>query len=63
MAALDPINAQMLEDVLFKLEQEGKTLMISTHDVDFAYRWAERILVFADGNIIAEANRPIFSPK
>lgn len=54
MAALDPINAQMLEDVLFKLEQEGKTLMISTHDVDFAYRWAERILVFADGNIIAD---------
>ncbi|WKY47441.1 energy-coupling factor ABC transporter ATP-binding protein [Eubacteriaceae bacterium ES3] len=53
-AALDPLNAQMLEEVLGKLSQEGKTMMISTHDVDFAYRWAERIVVFAEGKIIAD---------
>lgn len=28
--------------------------MISTHDVDFAYRWAERVVVFCDGKIIAD---------
>ncbi|MDO5517364.1 MAG: ATP-binding protein, partial [Clostridium sp.] len=33
---------------------ENKTLLISTHDVDFAYRWAERIVVFTDGEIIAD---------
>lgn len=53
-AALDPVNADMLEEVLKKMAQEGKTIMISTHDVDFAYRWAERIVVFCDGKIIAD---------
>lgn len=53
-AALDPLNAQMLEDVLAKLGSEGKTMLISTHDVDFAYRWAKRAIVFAQGKIIAD---------
>lgn len=57
-AALDPHNAQMLEGVLSNLADEGKTLLISTHDVDFAYRWAERILVFDNGEIIADG-KPI----
>lgn len=53
-AALDPLNAMMLEEVLAKLGSEGKTMLISTHDVDFAYRWAERVLVFCQGKIIAD---------
>ena len=53
-ASLDPINAQMLEEVLDKLALEGKTMLISTHDVDFAYRWAKRVLVFCQGKIIAD---------
>ncbi|MCE5219794.1 MAG: ATP-binding cassette domain-containing protein [Clostridium sp.] len=53
-ASLDPLNAQMLEEVLLKLGIEGKTMLISTHDVDFAYRWAERAIVFCEGNIIAD---------
>lgn len=53
-AALDPLNAMMLEEVLVKLGSEGKTMLISTHDVDFAYRWAERVLVFCEGKIIAD---------
>lgn len=53
-AALDPLNAMMLEEVLEKLNKEGKTILISVHDVDFAYRWAERVLVFHQGKIIAD---------
>ncbi|SFB12519.1 cobalt/nickel transport system ATP-binding protein [Acetitomaculum ruminis DSM 5522] len=53
-AALDPLNAAMLEEVLGKLGNEGKTLLISTHDVDFAYRWADRAIVFSHGKIIAD---------
>jgi cobalt/nickel transport system ATP-binding protein len=55
-AALDPVNAIMLEEVLGKLGEEGKTMIISTHDVDFVYRWAERVIVFCDGKIIADGN-------
>ena len=54
MAALDPLNAMMSEEVLDKLGLEGKTMLISTHDVDFAYRWAKRVLVFCKGKIIAD---------
>lgn len=53
LAALDPANARMLEETLEKLGNEGKTLIISTHDVDFAYRWAQRIVVFGNGSILA----------
>jgi cobalt/nickel transport system ATP-binding protein len=53
-ASLDPVNASMFEEVLDKLEKEHTTLLVSTHDVDFAYRWAERVLVFCNGQIIAD---------
>ena len=44
----------MLEDVLGRLADAGKTLLISTHDMDFAFRWATRAVVFAGGEIIAD---------
>lgn len=53
-AALDPVSAEMLEQVLGELEREGRTILLSTHDIDFAYRFAERILVFAGGRLIAD---------
>ncbi len=53
-AALDPYNAAMLEEVLGKMSEEGRTMLISTHDVDFAYRWADRAVVFSNGQIIAD---------
>lgn len=61
-SSLDPIGKKQLEDVLARLSETGKTLLISTHDVDFAYRWAERILVFQNGTLRAEGTAPqIFS--
>lgn len=53
-AALDPLGGELLEDVLERLSKEGKTLLVSTHDVDFAYRWAERALIFHQGKLAAD---------
>lgn len=53
-AALDPINCDMLEDTLNNISNQGITMLISTHDVDFAYRWADRIIVFCNGKIICD---------
>ncbi|MBS6645517.1 MAG: ATP-binding cassette domain-containing protein [Clostridiaceae bacterium] len=55
-AALDPLNADMLEEVLGNMAESGKTILVSTHDVDFAYRWAGRILVFCEGRLIADGD-------
>lgn len=54
MAALDPVNSDNVEIILNRLHNDGKTLLIATHDVDFAYRFADRILVFSEGHIIAD---------
>lgn len=54
MAALDPVNAGKVEEILKSLHKQGRTLVIATHDVDFAYRFADRIVVFCDGKLIAD---------
>jgi len=53
-ASLDPENVVLLEETLDALSKEGITLVISTHDVDFAYRFAKRAIVFSQGEIIAD---------
>ena len=64
MAALDPMNAQRVEDILNKLHEDGKTLLVATHDVDFAWRFADRILVFCDGILIGDGTpAEIFAQK
>jgi cobalt/nickel transport system ATP-binding protein len=52
-ASLDSANADALERVLLELNKTGITIVVSTHDVDFAYRIARRVIVFACGEIIA----------
>lgn len=53
-ASLDPVNIKLLEEVLAKLQSEDKTIVVSTHDVDFAYRWASRAVIINGGRIIAD---------
>ena len=55
-ASLDPENCRLLEENLGMLERQGLALAVATHDVDFAWRWAERVLVFREG--VLEADRP-----
>jgi len=55
-ASLDPENADAFERVLDELNDTGITIVISTHDVNFAYRTAKRAIVFARGEIIADAD-------
>ncbi len=55
-ASLDPQNVVIFEEALDKMSGDGKTLVISTHDIEFAYRFADRIVVFCDGNIIADGS-------
>ncbi len=63
-ASLDPKNTAIFEEVIDKLNRDRKTLVISTHDLEFAFRWADRIVVFCDGNIIADSDPiDVFSNK
>ncbi len=53
MAGLDHAMRQELLAVFDHLASEGITLLLATHDIDFAYRWADRIHVMAGGQCTA----------
>lgn len=53
-ASLDPENCRLLERTLETLGERGLALAVSTHDVNFAWRWAQRILAFHDGRLVAD---------
>lgn len=53
MAGLDTPMQADLEALLDKLAARGVTIVLSTHDVDFAYRWADDIHMMAAGRCIA----------
>lgn len=50
-AGLDPAGVEELLATLEDLYAAGTTLVISTHDVDLAYRWADEVAVVIGGRI------------
>lgn len=53
MAGLDAAMQHELLAVLDRLAAQGITIVLSTHDVDFAYRWADDIHLLAAGRCLA----------
>ena len=53
MAGLDHMMRVELQAVLDRLHEQGITLLLATHDVDFAYRWADRIHLMSAGRCAA----------
>ena len=53
---LDPKNTLLFEENLKMLEKQGMGTVIATHDVDFAWRFAERIILFHEGQIVGDGD-------
>jgi ABC-type polar amino acid transport system ATPase subunit len=53
-AALDPARRGALGEVLRDLVAQGRGLLVSTHDVDFAEAFANRVAVLADGVLVEQ---------
>lgn len=51
-AGLDPAGIESLMDCLQRLELSGTTVVLSTHDVDLAWSWADEVAVVADGSVV-----------
>ena len=56
MAGLDHVMRAELLAVLDGLHARGITLLLATHDIDFAYRWADRIHLMENGRCTAAFN-------
>lgn len=53
-ASLDWENTKLFQEQADKLHEEGRTLLVSTHDMDFVWGWADRVVVFSRGEVIAD---------
>jgi len=53
-SGLDPSGSEDLMELLDELNHDGKTIIISTHDVELAYPWADRAILLLDGRILEE---------
>jgi cobalt/nickel transport system ATP-binding protein len=48
-AGLDPGGVEALLETLYRLRADGTTIVMATHDVDLAYRWADEAAILVDG--------------
>lgn len=55
-ASLDPARRYELGQTLRSLTNDGRTLMITTHDDDFARDFASRVIVLAEGEVVEEGD-------
>ncbi len=53
-AALDPKHARMIDEIIDRLSEKGITVILSTHDVNRALIWADRVALLDEGIIVAE---------
>lgn len=53
MSFLDPKGRDELQALLEKMASAGMTVIVATHDVDFAAEWADRVLLLKDGRLLA----------
>lgn len=53
MAYLDPQGQDDITSLLEGLHLMGKTVIVSTHDVDFAAAWADMVILMKDGEVLA----------
>ncbi len=64
-AALDPEMVREVLDVMLKLAKEGSTMVIVTHEMQFARAIADRIIFLDEGKLVEENEPGAFftSPK
>ncbi|MGV8072206.1 ATP-binding cassette domain-containing protein [Methanobrevibacter sp.] len=61
-AGLDPDGVEKVLNIMNQLNKEGMTLIISSHDIDMISKYADKIFVLYNGEIIESGNKnKIFS--
>lgn len=55
-AALDPKHTRIVEEIIERLTDKGITVLMATHDMDYAFAWADEIILMKDGKVIKEGS-------
>jgi cobalt/nickel transport system ATP-binding protein len=63
-AGLDPEMVHRLYEIADEVNMSGSTVIISTHDVETAYSWADLVVVLVNGEVLAHGTPfEVFSMK
>jgi ABC-type polar amino acid transport system ATPase subunit len=64
-SALDPELTGEVLDVMRKLAEDGTTMVVVTHEMEFARRGADRVILMEGGVIVEEDSSEVFftAPK
>jgi ABC-2 type transport system ATP-binding protein len=55
-SGLDPINTNILKEIILEKKKEGKVILFSTHLMDFAEKMCDHIAIINNGKIILEGS-------
>jgi ABC-2 type transport system ATP-binding protein len=53
-SGLDPVNADMMKDIILELQQKGATIIFSTHDMSMAERMCDYIFMIHKGKKVLD---------
>ncbi len=61
LAGLDPERSRLVADRIRTIHETGISVVLSTHDLEFAADVADRVCVMADGNVVSDGTpREVF---
>lgn len=63
-AALDPKHTAMVNKIVEQMTKQGITVLMSTHDVNYAYEWADEVILLHEGKVLIHGTpAEVFSNK
>lgn len=63
-AALDPKHTVIVNHIVEQLSAEGITVLMATHDVDYAMEWADEVMLLKDGRLLTHGTpEEVFSDQ
>ena len=55
-AALGPRHTTMVNHIVNQMTEAGITVLMATHDVNYAYQWADEVLLFHQGKVLMQGS-------
>ncbi len=63
-ASLDPKHRKLVRSIVESLAEEGLTILMATHDVDYAYAWADEVVLLNEGKVLRQGSpRQVFGDE